>query len=273
MRLPGRLLGSLVSLSLGSCAPAAFALAGHDLGPATGARVGQPLVFSFNDDVDPGSVRGAALRVVGERDGAEVQGSLEAQGATLLFRPRLPLAADLKDGGLHPGERYRVELPGLPKLRVLRGLTRGALAEGASFEFTAIELFVDPVPGPPALLDDARHAPRLKEGKARLAFNEPLVPRAVARAHFWLLGPWSRTLRASENPPMTARLVENQVAAPGMPGAVIELTLAAAPPAPLVPVESYEILLEPEGLCDFGGHALQNRGAGPEQHVALILER
>jgi hypothetical protein len=280
-RVAGPAIVALAALS--GCAPGDFALVGHDLGPEGGARLDQPLVFSFNDALDPGSVRDAALRVVRERDGDVVPGTLRADGATLQFRPRLPTAVDLSDAGLQPGERYRVEMPGLPMLRVLRGLERGALAQGRILEFRTIDvaalggaplpecppeaLFVDPVPGAPDLLADPGGPPRLEDGRVTLRFTEPLDPRALAKARFWLKGPWSRTLRAPENPRMAARLVDNQE------GAVVELVLERPPPAPIDGRESYAVLLEPKHLRDLAGRELQRHGAEPEIHVPLQVER
>jgi len=283
-------LAPWLAAALSGCEPAPFALVGHDLGAADGARLNQPIVLAFNDAVDPGTVRGETVRVVRERDGARVEGAARAEGATVLFWPRLPVAADLSDVALQPGESYRVEVPGLPMLRTLRGLERGALARGASLPFSTVplaagtlrdappeQLFVDPVPGPPHLRDDAPRLPVLRRGLARLHFSEPLDPRAVARAQFRLKGPWHQDARPKDDPLLGARLIENPSRA-GDPGgpmqeAVVELALPATLPAPLEADEVYEVWFDPGELRDLAGHSLVRRGVPQLYYVKLVVEQ
>jgi hypothetical protein len=256
----------LALLGLQGCAREPFARVGCDLGPAEGLALGQPIVLAFNDEIDPGSLRSATVAVVREKDGAPVDGTLRADGATVIFRARLPTVPDLSDGGFAPGEGYRIDIPGLPRMRTLRGLARGPLAEGSTRRFRIRDsaAWADPVPGGPRLVTDAA---RFGAGGAiDLVFSEPLDPCAVAQAAFWLIGPWSQDARPADNPRLEARLRENQVQA------VIELRLKAEPPSPLAPDERYELRFEPRKLLDFAGNELWWRVAEAHPHVPLVVQ-
>lgn len=256
----------LALLGLHGCAREPFARVGSDLGPDEGLPLGQPIVLAFNDEIDPGSLRPATVAIVREEDGAPVEGTLRADGATVIFRARLPTVPDLSDGGFAPGAGYRIEIPGLPRMRTLRGLARGALAEGATLRFRIRDTaaWSDPVPGRPHLVtEEARFG---ASGAIELVFSEPLDPRAVAQAAFWLIGPWSQDARPADNPGLAARLRENQ------DRAVIELRLESEPPSPLAPDERYELRFEPRKLLDFAGNELWWRVAEAHPHVPLVVQ-
>jgi len=271
-----------------ACTPKPFAIVGLDVGAPEGAKLNQPLIVTFNDEVDPGSVREGTVRVVHERDGAIVPGNLRVEGSTVTFLPKLPLAADLSDVAFQPGERYRVEVPGLPVMRSLRGLDKGALVEGTSLTFRAISippdqlaeapaerLFVDPVPGAPQIeRGDRGEEPVLsRSGRVTLSFLEPLDPRGFAKVRFWLIGAeWNgyadpdRERRKKKNTAMTARLVENQERA------VVELTIAEPTPKPLASGFEHGVIYDPQLLRDFAGHRPALRETDDGTDVKLKLE-
>lgn len=247
------------------CARAPFRCVARPAVAAPLARVNQPLHFEFSAPVEPASIDAGGLRVVRADDGGAVRGRWRCDGTTVTFEPAAPRASDLADVALVPGSRIRIEAIGLPRLVALRSREGAALAEGFVLELAAApatadfahrpatELFFDPCPGPPALRSEPA---RLAAGHLRLQFSEPLDPRTVATTRFWLHGPWSRNSHPTDNPSMTATLVEND------DEAVIELALGTdALPAPLDPSLRLELRLEPaDGLRDLGGHPLEQNG-------------
>jgi Big-like domain-containing protein len=251
------LLAAALLAAAGCMRGAPLELLRHDAGPAGGARLNQPIVLTFDQPIDPGSVRAETIRVVRARDGAPVPGRLAVAETIVTFSPRAACCADLTDGGFQPGERYRVEVPGLPRLAGVRSIEGALLEGGVAFEFATVsaavtapaaELFVDANPGvkprfePSALLAD---------GRARLHFSKPLDPRSVPEARFWFHGPWSKESQPKMDLRFKATLVENDV------DAVIELAVDEALPIPLDPAEkNYYVKVELSKLREISGAEL-----------------
>jgi hypothetical protein len=245
----------------------------YDAGPAGGARLNEPIVLAFSSPIDPGSVRAESVRVVRAGDGAAVPGRLTVAAASVTFAPKLACRPDLSDGGLHPGERYRVEVPGLPRLACVRSLDGALLDGGVSFEFATVaaacnapaaELFVDPSPGvrprfEPSVL--------LADGRARLRFSKPLDPRTVPETKFWFKGPWQLDALPKMNPLFKATLVENDGEA------VIELAVEGAPPIPLDPQEkSYAVEVELSKLREISGIDLKTLKVSNSIHLGVVAK-
>lgn len=226
----------------------------HDAGPARGTRLNEPIVLEFSAKIDPGSVRAETIRVVRARDGAAVAGRLSVDAAGVTFAPKVACRPNLSDGGFQPGERYRVEVPGLPRIACVRSLDGALLDGGAAFEFTTVaaasdapaaELFVDANSG---VVPHFQSSLLLVDGRARLRFSKPLDPRTVPEAKFWFKGPWHLDSRPRMDPLFKATLLENDVEA------VIELAIDQAPPIPLDPLEkSYEVEVELSKLRELSG--------------------
>ena len=265
-------------LLVGGCAPEPFALRSIEAGTPGSGRLDEPLRFTFNDDVDPGSVNAAALRVVRVGDGGEVSGSLAVSGSVVVFTPRLPCEPSRLDGGFLPAERYRLELPGRPRLRTLRGLELGALDRGSSslFETARLEgghdalassppaaLYVDPKPGAPEVASSAATWTSADGGVLTLRFTEPLDPAALRRGRFRLGGPWSLSALAADDPLLKARLIENQSEA--------RVEFTPVEPLQRQPVAGDRCWLEldPAALIDFGGNTLVQSGHVPDRRVPV----
>ncbi len=259
----------------GSCSPPPFTWVGASFGGVEGLRLNEPIVITFDRPLEPASVTPASARVVRSRDGSPVAGRMRVEGAALRFEPRPPCAADLSDLPFEPGEELRLELVGLPRLIAVRSADGCGLASGATWRIAtrpaagdwrrapASELFVDPLPGPPELL--SRPA-RMEGGTIALRFSEPLDPRALAGATFWLHGPWSRSAFPADNPTMVASLFERDGAG------VVELTLAAGVrwPMPLTAEMVCDLRFEPrEALRDLGGAPLAQNGRLPDLYVRV----
>ncbi|MBL8841563.1 MAG: hypothetical protein JNL90_08560 [Planctomycetes bacterium] len=264
-----------LALVAGSCAPPAFERVGLAAGGGDGLRLNEAIVVTFDRPLEPASVTPSSASVRRARDGAPVAGRFRVEGEALRFEPRPPCAADLSDAPFEPGEELLLELVGLPRLIGLRAVDGSALHCGATLPIAtraapgdwrrapATELFVDPLPGPPELL--SRPA-RLAGGKITLRFSEPLDPRALAGATFWLHGPWSRSAFPAENPTMVARLLDPT------DGAVVELSLAAGATWPMPPAAgmSCDLRFEPrEALLDLGGLPLAQNGRLPDLYVRV----
>jgi hypothetical protein len=241
-----------------ACArPEPLVLRSHDAGPGGVARLNQPIVLAFNTPLDPGSVRPETVRVVRLRDGAAVAGRLAVAAASVTFAPKIACRPDLADGALEPGERYRVEVPGLPQLACVRSLDGFVLDAGVSFEFTTVaaardaaarELFVDASPG---VRPHFGASAQIVDGVVRLRFSKPLDPRTIPNTKFWFNGPWHLESKPWTDPLFKACLVEND------PEAVIELSSDVPPPFPLDPSEKhYAVEIELSKLRDFSDVAL-----------------
>ncbi|MSR45954.1 MAG: hypothetical protein EXS13_02615 [Planctomycetes bacterium] len=243
--------------SLAGCRREPFRFIVLPVAPSGGLELNAPIVVTFTKPVEPGSVAAGGMRLLAESDGAPIRGAWRVDGTTATFHPLPPCAADLSDAALPAGGRVRVELVGLPRMTALRSSDGVALEEGATVLLSvrardATTLFIDPMPGAPRL--ETRPA-RLIDGRIVLRFSEPLDPRTLAEARFWLHGRWSRESRPTENPLMDARLIANS------PVAVVELGGPAQLPMQLVAGARCEVRFEPaNGLRDLVGLALADNG-------------
>lgn len=275
-----------MSDALRSLASAAFLLAAagcsrgaplellrHDAGPAGGARLNEPIVLAFSAPIDPGSVRAESVRVARVRDGVSVPGRLTVSAANITFAPKTACRPDLSDGGFQPGERYRVEVPGLPRLACVRSLDGALLDGGVSFEFATVaaacdapaaELFVDASPGGRARFDPSA---TLADGRARIRFSKSLDPRSVPETRFWFHGPWKLDALQKMDPLFKATLVENDGEAE------IELAVDGAPPIPLDPQEkSYAVEVELLKLREISGVDLTKDKVSSSIHLAVAAK-
>ncbi len=137
-------------------------------------------------------LRHGACRLVDEATGTPVEAEREVVGRFLVFRPALPKAPDLLDGGLRPGTAYALELRGVPRLaavlaadgsalvgdRLLRFETLSASDPGALVAWTEASqpLRIRPAPS------GARGFEVGEDGVLRLQVTGPVDPRSLADA-------------------------------------------------------------------------------------------
>jgi hypothetical protein len=113
------------------------------------------LTFTFSSPIDPDSVGPASIQIrEGPTFGAAVFGRYVIEDSVVRFEPRLPGLCDLSDGGLRPGQDYRVTIVGSPEEFAIRNLA-GSPMQGtvnASFHTrsdTTSGLFEDQLPASP----------------------------------------------------------------------------------------------------------------------------
>ncbi len=167
----------------------------------------EELSLYFSEDLERGSVTSESVRILGP-EGRVVAGQRIVRGNALSFLPDLPCLGDLSDGGLRPGESYRVILGGFPRPDGLRSEAGAVLSASLLLTFRTAEigqspLFLDPFLGPYPLI------PRgLEDGLLVLECAEALDPSSVPGARFELqrlpAGP-----SEPEEVPVRARLIVN----------------------------------------------------------------
>lgn len=171
----------------------------------------EELVFHFSHEIDRTSVTRETVRIQ-DAQGASVAGDFQVRGSVLIFRPLLPLRADLSDGGLRPGTAYAVELVGYPRPDGLRA-ENGTVLSGSvqsGFRTAAPEgttpLFADPFLEQASVLSPRRGSGKLGPLDAiELGYGEALDPRTLHGEDFTLLSRQD-ALRI----PLRAELVENR---------------------------------------------------------------
>ena len=104
-----------------------------------GVFLNEPLTFHFSADVDPLSVGRESL-VVETAQGERARGELEVEGRKVIFRPDVPHAADLSDGGYRPGVQYQVRIAGFPCPDGIRAASGEPLARTERWSFTTVAL-------------------------------------------------------------------------------------------------------------------------------------
>lgn len=149
----------------------------------------EELLFYFSNDLERGSVTSESARILGP-EGRVVAGRRVVRGNALSFLPDLPCESDLSDGGLRPGERYRVVLGGFPRPDGLRSEAGAVLSASLLLAFETAEvgkssLFLDPFLGPYPLIPDSTE---LEDGLLVLECAEALDPSSVPGARFELSG-------------------------------------------------------------------------------------
>lgn len=181
----------------------------------------EPLVLDFSEELDPLSItesrngESGSLRVL-DPHGVPVPGTLSVNGRQILFQPRLPLLADLSDGGFRPGTEYRVLLAGFPRPDGLRSQAGAPLERSLALGFrTALASNTKPLFDPFLELGGGP-ARMLLEG-SRLAPSDPITivgthgvdPRSLSAREF-ALTPWDDLEAPATLIVLHPRLVLNQ---------------------------------------------------------------
>lgn len=108
-----------------------------------------PIVFTFNQDLDPGQSVGGHVLLVSP--GHLAQGAWCVQGPDLVFYPKLPTRPNAVDAGLFDGFEYTLQIPrGTRGVRSIHGEYLDLL-QVATVRFDG---FVDEAPGAPPRVTD-----------------------------------------------------------------------------------------------------------------------
>ncbi len=129
-------------------------LVSFNLPDVAGVELNTPLVFRFNDDVDPMSITPDTVRIVGTP--SFTFESIVVDGDSIALLPFVPNFEDYSDSGMAPGTTYDVFLPSFPSVDLVRSVWGAPLAAPESFLFatTPAASFVEPrrplvhAPGP-----------------------------------------------------------------------------------------------------------------------------
>lgn len=141
----------------------------------------EELVLFFSEELESASALGGAVRLLGP-DGSPVELELRVDRDRVRLTPRIPVASELTDGSLAPGERYRLRVLGFPHPNALRSRDGRPLAQSLELDLSTADpdlgepLFTDPDLGllDPLVLEGAN----LQVGEVlRLSSTEPLDPR------------------------------------------------------------------------------------------------
>ena len=234
-----------------------------------GVLLNEPLVLHFTEELDPSSITRASARVT-DAEGRAVPGAFEVHGQQLTFHPRLPLRADLSDGGFRPDEVVDLQLVGFPAPSGVRARS-GRLLAGtykASFRTAASgrTVFLDSSPdgaSPLVLLaSEVGTADPLV-----LACDEPLDPRALAARAFELkrFRPAAEDADVAEGfevVPLEAVLIENRPDGARVELRALDRVDGAWAPRSLEPGEYHLWVREgEEAPRDFGGHPVPSAWA------------
>jgi hypothetical protein len=119
--------------------PRTLRLVRKDPGHNQGVFLNEPLSFHFSAEVDPLSV-GRESIVIETAKGERARGELEVEGRKVVFRPDVPHAQDLSDGGYRPGVEYLVRIAGFPRPDGIRAATGEPLAQTERWSFTTVAL-------------------------------------------------------------------------------------------------------------------------------------
>jgi len=185
-----------------------------------GVFLNEPLTFHFSAEVDPLSISRESVVIETEQH-ERARGRLSVEGRRVVFRPDVPHARDLSDGGFRPGAQYRVWLAGFPRPDGIRGAGGEPLAETVCREFTSVavdtprrqRLFDDPHQErrkPPDLFPGAPGEYPIASGDAiYLACEKQIDPTSVRPDDFVL---WREPTRdePGRNFDLFARIVENE---------------------------------------------------------------
>ncbi|MBK7643522.1 MAG: hypothetical protein IPJ19_10835 [Planctomycetes bacterium] len=193
-----------------------------DPGIREGVFLNEALTFHFDAEVDPLSVGRDTLSIQ-TRAGERAHGSLRVEGQRVVFRPDVPHAADLSDGGYRPGAEYIVTLAGFPRPDGLRGSDGAPLARTQHLRFTTVALdsprrnriFDDPYQEhskPPDLFPGGPGDYQVSAGDPiYLACGKQLDPTSIHARDFVLVPKHSGT--GAQELTCFARLLENDPAA------------------------------------------------------------
>ena len=219
----------------------------------------QPLRLEFDREL-ASNLRAGAV-VLQRADGSRTERlAMEVNGRFLTLRPRLPLVADLSDGSLQPGARYRLLVRGAPHLAAVSGKGPSILVGDRALPFETVARD-DPdalagsgrtdaflrlqLPDPELGLTPQATVP--EDGLLELPLNLPVDPRTLVEPALLLRLPFT------EEQPLTVRLRRND-----RRGAALLLDVGRW--------EGWAVLELPRGLEGIGGIPLL------ESHRKLRLQ-
>ena len=168
------------------------------VGEYDGVPLNEVIEFEFSEPLDPDTVRADTIQIrQGPNFGRQVPGFFKTDGRFVQFYPRLPLLADLSDGGLQPSTEYRITLPGNPKVATVRSATNDRLKKKttASFRTAAAgdpnlfrDNFIDPLPPQVLFVNPPDGADGVKaDADITITFNRrPLHPATVTPSNITL---------------------------------------------------------------------------------------
>jgi len=216
-----------------------------------GVFLNETLVLHFDSELDRSSVTRSSVSIKSE-SGSEAHGKLEAQGSSILFTPDAPLLADFSDGGLLPGERYRVVVSGFPNPDGVRGRGGEPLVQTCVRTFETIGANSPPGPRFADLSPDRAEPLQLEAVELspfepiRVRCGEPIDPSTLFAEDFLL------QVSAVDVIPLRADLLSNDEE-----GALIELRpVDGEGQLRALPVGSLWLWMKQSEsrLRDFGGH-------------------
>lgn len=169
-----------------------------NVGDYDGVPLNEIIELEFSDELNPDTVRPDTIQIrLGPNWGKQVPGDFKVVGRKVYFFPRLPVLADLSDGGLAPGSDYRITLPGQPKVATVRSTGNDRLKKNfvASFRTAAAgdpnlfrDNFIDALPprvlfvNPPDGAQDVA-----ADSEITITFNRrPLHPATVNTSNITL---------------------------------------------------------------------------------------
>jgi len=191
------------------------------VGEYDGVPLNEIIEFEFSEPLDPDTVRADTIQIrQGPNFGRQVPGFFETDGRFVKFYPRLPMLADLSDGGLQPATEYQITLPGIPKVAAVRSVNNDRLKKRtvASFRTAAAgdpnlfrDNFIDALPpqvlfvNPP---DGAADVPA--DSEITITFNRrPLHPATVTTSNITLTMVERQGVQVSRPIPGTPTLVQS----------------------------------------------------------------
>lgn len=119
-------------------------LVGFNVPNIAGVPLNQPLIFTFSNEIDPGSITPDTLRVVGAL-GPNFEVTV-VDGNLIALLPRSPNFEDYSDAGLLPGVQYTVSMAMFPAPETIRNPEGKPLLDAESFQFTTVPTpqFIEP---------------------------------------------------------------------------------------------------------------------------------
>ncbi|QDV08362.1 hypothetical protein Poly30_39000 [Planctomycetes bacterium Poly30] len=154
-------------------------------------RLNDDLRLVFSEALDPSTVTSDSVQLWNKATGRRAVGRWLIEGRELIFQPRGPLRADLRDGGFEPGAEYVLMLGGFPELSGPRSFERRGLRYPIRHEFQVVapgsatsSAAGDGADGAPMLRDaspdqaarvELRPGDDGKSGGRPLPWNQPLI--------------------------------------------------------------------------------------------------
>lgn len=151
----------------------------------------QAIEVFFDRPIDPLSLNPDTFQVLDDA-GQRVRGDLRIglNGMHIRFVPQPPLEWDLSDGSFLPGARYRVLLPGFPRLQGIRSLDGEGLDAPRSWAFRTADVTVADGRATPFVPRDVGEAFELlavrasvpggeERARVQMEFSLPVYPRSL----------------------------------------------------------------------------------------------